>query len=330
MAAFDAVCAVGISRLFTQEESNGCIAHQRQLATINRSFVPAAIAIAALFATLPALADDWQVTKLRGAVQQQLNGQWVDLKRGDIIADDTTVRTLDDGHVDLQRGQEVVSLGAGSQIRIHDNTDAQYTTVQEDFGSVEVDAEAKNFAHFEVQTQFLAAVVKGTHFVVTAGPTSAQVAVSRGAVAVQSRVSQRSTTVTIGQVANVAPGRPQDIVVSGVGPLPQIVDGPISDAPAAGSLSDLRGPMGTTPSNGPSGQAASGTQMAMVVPPLANPGVPGRVNRALDGAGLAQALLQSTGPSRAKDPPLNFGIIWIGALVGAAIGALALLWRRYL
>jgi hypothetical protein len=68
----------------------------------------------------------------------------------------------------------------------------------------------------------------------------------------------------------------------------------------------------------------------MVVPPLANPGVPGRVNRALDGAGLAQALLQSTGPSRAKDPPLNFGIIWIGALVGAAIGALALLWRRYL
>src|SRR3569623_2960731 len=106
---------------------------------MRRVLVPAAIAIAALLVSAPALADDWQVTKLRGAVQQQLNGQWVDLKRGDIIADDTTVRTLEDGHVDLQRGQEVVRLGVGSQLRIHDRTDAQYTFFQNDFGSVEVD-----------------------------------------------------------------------------------------------------------------------------------------------------------------------------------------------
>ena len=298
---------------------------------MRRFLIPAAIAIAALFAAAPALADDWQVTKLRGAVQQQLNGQWVDLKRGDIIADDTTVRTLDDGHVDLQRGQEVVSLGAGSQIRIHDKTDAQYTTVEEDFGTVEVDAEAKNFAHFEVQTQFLAAVVKGTHFIVTAGPTSAQVAVSRGAVAVQSKVSQRSTTVTIGQVASVAPGRPQDIVLSGVGPLPAIVDGPISDTPFA-SLNDLRGPLGAAPGTGGDGKAETvdqpDTQVAMVVPPLAGPDVRLKLNPVLNGAaGMSKALLPTR---RIKDPPLNFGVIWIGVLIGAAIGALALLWRRYL
>ena len=243
---------------------------------MRRFLVPAAIAIAALLVSAPALADDWQVTKLRGAVQQQLNGQWVDLKRGDIIADDTTVRTLEDGHVDLQRGQEVVSLGVGSQIRIHDRTDAQYTTVQEDFGSVEVDAEAKNFAHFEVQTQFLAAVVKGTHFVVTAGPTGALVAVSRGAVAVQSKVSQRSTTVTIGQVASVAPGRVRDIVLSGIGPLPAIAEGPISDAPFAG-LNDLRGPLGATPGTGGGGKVVTvdqpDTQVAMVVPPQTGPDV---------------------------------------------------------
>lgn len=290
----------------------------------------AAIAIAALFAIAPALADDWQVTKLRGAVQQQLNGQWIDLKRGDIIADDTTVRTLDDGHVDLQRGQEVVSLGAGSQIRIHDKTDAQYTTVEEDFGSVEVDAEARNFAHFEVQTQFLAAVVKGTHFVVTAGPTGAQVSVSRGAVAVQSKVSQRSTTVTIGQVASVAPGRAQDIVLSGVGPLPAIVDGPIPDLPFA-ALGDLRGPIGAAPGTGDGKVVVvdqPDAQVAMVIPPLTGPDVRLKIDPALNGAaGLSKALLP---PTRSKDPPLNFGVIWIGVLIGAAIGALALLWRRYL
>lgn len=297
----------------------------------------AAIAIAAIFALSPALADEWQVMKLRGGVQQQVDGQWVDLKRGDIVADDTTVRTLDDGHVDLQRGQEVVSLGAGSQIRIHDKTDAQYTTVEQDFGSVEVDAEAKNFAHFEVDTQFLAAVVKGTHFIVTAGPTGGSVSVSRGAVAVQSKLSKRSTTVTIGQIASIAPGK--DIVLSGQGPLPPIFDDgsavvPVSDGAVApgNGLGDLRGSIGTTGA----GQAptnagtADETKTAVVLEPLAAPNVRGKLDRSLGASGLGKALQQTLMPTKVKEPPLNFGVIWIGALIGAAIGALALLWRRYL
>jgi hypothetical protein len=89
--------------------------------------------------------------------------------------------------------------------------------------------------------------------------------------------------------------------------------------------------MGATPGTGGGKVMAvdqPDTQVAMVVPPLAGPDIRLKIDPALDGvAGLSKALLP---PTRIKDPPLDFGVIWIGVLIGAAIGGLALLWRRYL
>src|SRR5882724_7831354 len=118
-----------------------------------------AFVIALLVACAPALADDWLVIKLRGTVEQLVDTNWTVLQRGDAVPDDRTVRTGPDGHVDLLRGKEVVTLGASTQVQIHDKTDARFTTVQQDFGSVEVEAEVQNAPHFVVDTQFLAAVV---------------------------------------------------------------------------------------------------------------------------------------------------------------------------
>lgn len=295
----------------------------------------AVLGAAVLLGSAPALADEWAVVKLRGTVQQLVDGAWTAVVRGDKIPDDRTVRTLADGHVDLQRGAEVVTLGADTQVQIHDKADVRYTTVQQDFGSVEVEAQVENVQHFEVETKFLAAVVKGTHFTVTASDLGASVAVERGQVEVTSITTKRRTTVTIGQVASVLPDA--DMVVSGGGSMPAIfgADGRIvrpagAPADAVPSITPVRLSVG--PGNAAPGEAgpddATVTTAVLVNPADARLAMP-RLRGSLDGAKLAMALEQTAGAAPMKEPPINLLTILVGALLGAGIGAVALLFRRF-
>jgi len=234
-----------------------------------RNILVLATLVALLLGSAPALADEWVVVKLRGSAQQLIEGAWTPVARGDTIPDDRTVRTLGDGHVDLQRGAEVVTLGADTQVMIHDKEDVRYTTVEQDFGTVEVEAQVENVQHFAVETKFLAAVVKGTHFTVTSSELGASVSVARGQVEVESAASKRKTTVTIGQMASVAPGT--DMVVSGGGSMPAIFgpDGRIvqpAGAPA-GTPPNIAAPVTANRSGGtsPAGDAVV-TTAALVNP----------------------------------------------------------------
>lgn len=168
-----------------------------------------------------AVADDWVAVKLRGQVLQLVGADWRPLKRGDIVPDDRVVRTLGGGRVDFQRDEEVISLGPQTQIQIFDKTGKRYTTVKQYFGEVAVEAEVQNVQHFEVQTPYLAAVVKGTRFVVKSDKTSSSVSVQRGRVWVESQLTQSTTMVTVGQTANV--GKEAELNVSGKGKLPDVV-----------------------------------------------------------------------------------------------------------
>ena len=76
------------------------------------------ILVATLFVTAPALAGDWVVTRLRGTVEQLVNEAWIPLKRGDSIDYDRYVRTLADGHVELTRNLEVLTLDVNTTIRM--------------------------------------------------------------------------------------------------------------------------------------------------------------------------------------------------------------------
>lgn len=281
-----------------------------------------------LSGSAPALADDWAVVKLRGTVQQLIDGAWTPVARGDLIPDERLVRTLADGHADLQRGAEVVTLGADTQLQIHDKQEVRYTTVQQDFGTVEVEAQVENVPHFEVETKFLAAVVKGTHFTVTASDLGASVAVERGQVEVQSAASKRKTTVTIGQVASVAPA--SDMVLSGDGSMPAIfgADGQIvqpAGAPAGTPPMIAAASRSATPA--PQDEAVV-TTAALVNPADAALVVP-QLRGSLDGGDLAKMLGPTGGPATPVDQPINPLTIFVGVLLGAAIGAVALLFRRY-
>jgi hypothetical protein len=292
------------------------------------------LAAAMLFA-LPAAADDWVVVKLRGTVQEFIDEVWVTLSRGDVVPDERLVRTLADGHADLQRGKEVLTLAANTQITIHDKPgDVRFTTVTQDFGTLEVEAEVENVQHFAVETQFLAAVVKGTHFIVSADDAGASVKVTRGAVAVSSVSSGRSTTVTIGQEARVAPST--DLVVAGLGELPAIVEPEgtalrpalsLEPASIGGAQSAAVSPTGRRPGGElpMSGSGEQSVDTAMLV-------TPGNAQSIVErsGAVVNSGDMAANGAISAPVdvPPVNVSTILVGMLIGAAVGAIALLFRR--
>ena len=277
------------------------------------------ILAATLFVAAPAFAGDWVVTRLRGTVEQLVGETWVPLKRGDSIEYDRDVRTLSDGHAELQRNLEVLTLDVNTAIRIQHDTETGFTTVLQDFGRLDVDAEVKRVKHFAVQTAYLAAVVKGTHFIVTTDLDGSTVEVDRGAVAVTSAASERSTTITIGQTATVK--KKKDLTVGGLGPWPAILEKEAAAEPAQVALLG-----GSTPAaNGvaelpapEAGSAPAPTQMAAA--PMAQGGG-GAIGDLL--AGSPQAVAQAE-----PAPPASPTVVMIGALIGAALGALALFFRR--
>lgn len=187
-----------------------------------------------------ALADDWLVTKLRGEALQLVGGGWAPLERGDVIPDDRVIRTLGSGRAMLQRGRETIEVGANTQVRILDKSGGKpFTTVQQYFGTVAIEAEVRHVQHFAVQTPYLAAVVKGTRFEVKTTSKLSAVKVQRGHVAVEDLRTHAHTLLAAGQTATIA--KNGAFTVGGKGKKPAILNaaGQVVSAAAAakGNLS---------------------------------------------------------------------------------------------
>lgn len=208
----------------------------------NRMFAILGLVLALLPTT--ALAGDWVAVKLRGQVLQFIDGQWAEIDRGDVVPDDRIVRTGATGRVEFRRDKESISLGADTQVQIHDRTGERFTTLEQRFGTVEVEAEVRNVRHFAVETPLLAAVVKGTRFVVSAGKAQASVEVKRGKVEVTDSHTGAHALVPKGQTATVSAGG--GFVVEGRGARTTPIIGAngeivVSAPAAAGSPTDGRG-----------------------------------------------------------------------------------------
>jgi hypothetical protein len=198
--------------------------------------VAAVLAIVMVLAPAFALGDDWSADRLRGRVVQLVDGQWQPLARGMVVPDTRVVRTLATGHVTFVRGEETVELGPDTQIQIYDKAGRNpFTTVKQYYGSVSVEAQVENVQHFAVDTPFLAAVVKGTRFVVTSTKTGSAVRVRRGHVAVEDKADRSHVTLSVGQSAIVDQLKTRGaLVVSGSGKLP-VVEGGRTQAQAGSS-----------------------------------------------------------------------------------------------
>jgi hypothetical protein len=90
---------------------------------------------------------------------------------------------------------------------------------------VSVEAEVQNVQHFAVDTPFLAAVVKGTRFVVTTDMTGGEVRVNRGHVAVTDKLNKTHVLLGVGQSALIDTVKTGGaLLVQGKGDLPPVLD----------------------------------------------------------------------------------------------------------
>jgi hypothetical protein len=166
-----------------------------------RAVLALAMLLTASFGALAAEGGVWSVSKSSGEVWITATGaapasltQQVTLNAGD------TIRTGPNGRVLLMRGEETILISPNSVIGLPtESKDGLATTILQRAGSILLDVEKRNVKHFEVETPYLAAVVKGTHFRVTINATNTRVDVQRGQVEVADFKS--------GQIAQVLPGQ---------------------------------------------------------------------------------------------------------------------------
>ncbi|MGZ3292816.1 MAG: FecR domain-containing protein, partial [Xanthobacteraceae bacterium] len=116
----------------------------------------------------------WRVSKSSGEVWTTTSGaQQASLTQEDVLKPGDTIRTGRNGRVLLVRGEETILVSPNSVIGLPtEKKDGLSTTILQQAGSVLLEVEKRNVKHFEVETPYLAAVVKGTQFRVTVNATS--------------------------------------------------------------------------------------------------------------------------------------------------------------
>src|SRR5215218_6879242 len=163
--------------------------------------LPTLFVLAAAPVAFAADGGDWTVHRSSGEVS--LTGsdvQQASLKQEDVLKPGDTIRTGRTGRVLLKRGDEMILISPNSVVGVPaQKNEGLSTTIKQQAGSILLDVEKRNVKHFEVETPYLAAVVKGTQFRVTVNATSTSIDVVRGQVEVADFRS--------GQIAQVMPGQ---------------------------------------------------------------------------------------------------------------------------
>ena len=157
-----------------------------------------------LASTSHALAADdgaWSVSKSSGEVWMTTTGaQPVSLGKEEVLKPGDSIRTGRNGRVLLVRGEETIMVSPNSVIGLPaEKKEGLSTTIVQRAGSILLEVEKRNVKHFEVETPYLAAVVKGTQFRVSVNAGSTSVDVIKGQVQVADFKS--------GQIAQVMPGQ---------------------------------------------------------------------------------------------------------------------------
>lgn len=189
-------------------------------------WLAAAVALLSVHVTSVVAQDAaWTVSKSSGeawvgsASQQASLSQQTQLRPGD------SVRTGRNGRVLLVRGQETILVSPNSAISLPEEGRSGLSTVIQQAGSIMLDVEKRNVQHFEVETPYLAAVVKGTRFQVTIVGGQTKVDVVRGQVQVTDFRSGDHALVNPQQFARSSAGASSGLRLGGSGQLDSVLRG---------------------------------------------------------------------------------------------------------
>lgn len=153
-----------------------------------------------LGSALAAEAQAWRATEVQGeATVQQGEAPPAALMEGRGLEPGDGVATAAAARVVLTRGASTITLGPNARMEIPaGGDDGVRTRIVQAMGSLLFRVEKRASQHFEVDTPYLAAVVKGTTFTVSVDEGTSAVHVVDGAVEVKA--------LTTGQVGMVKPG----------------------------------------------------------------------------------------------------------------------------
>src|SRR6185437_1586060 len=210
-----------------------------------RAVLALAMLLTVSFGALAAEGGVWSVSKSSGEVWISATGaapasltEQVTLNAGD------TIRTGPNGRVLLMRGEETILISPNSVIGLPtDKKDGMSTTILQQAGSILLEVEKRNVKHFEVETPYLAAVVKGTHFSVTVNAASTSVNVERGQVEVSDFKTGQIAQILQGQTATSFAHGKQGLSLTGTGTFNPIEQG----KPRPSSIERIPVPKGGLP-----------------------------------------------------------------------------------
>ena len=133
------------------------------------------------------------------------NAARMSLRVGDEIEAGSHIRTLDDGRAVLMHGKDVITMSPNTDLAIPVDQPGFGTRLFQAVGQAIYEITKGAAPHFEVDAPFLAAVVKGTKFVVSSDASESSVRVLEGRVEVRNLGDGRSAFVNAGQIGRVRP-----------------------------------------------------------------------------------------------------------------------------
>ena len=129
---------------------------------------------------------------------------------GTLLPPGAIVTTGSNGRAILSREGQQIVLQPNSRIELTPD-DGGKTSLQQTIGTGLFKVDRRKQAHFEVNTPFLAAVVKGTQFSITVTPDEAEVSVIEGLVETRSNAGSAVTLLAKGMRAKVRGSAPGEI-----------------------------------------------------------------------------------------------------------------------
>src|SRR3954466_10965838 len=248
-------------------------------------------------------ADDgvWSVGKATGEVWVATSGaQQVSLNQQEALKPGDTIRTGRNGRVLLVRGEETILISPNSVVGLPtESKEGLSTTIIQQAGSILLEVEKRNVKHFEVETPYLAAVVKGTQFSVTVNAGSTKVGVLRGQVEVSDFKTGQIAQVLPGQAATVFEHGKPGLSLSGAGTFNPIEHG----KPRASSIERVPVPKSALPAP-PNG--ANGHMIHALGP----------IDKGTKAAGALKPSQQAAGAHAAKGGAAKPGVVRISNSLG--------------
>ncbi|WP_461494431.1 FecR domain-containing protein [Pyruvatibacter sp.] len=187
---------------------------------IQNGLAYAAIALAmVVFSNTGHAESAWQVESRTGDVWIAQEGATpVALGGEQTLTSGTMLTTGANGRVIIRRGEEAIVVAPNTSIQLAPQSrQGLATTIIQSIGTILLSVDKKDHQHFEVETPYLAAVVKGTKFAVTVAGGKSSVHVVQGAVEVMDFESGDVGMVRPGQTADVSAGSGVGLSVTGPG-----------------------------------------------------------------------------------------------------------------